>query len=639
MAKTRRIIRKTHPTRYRGIDDQLWPLVIASCVLGGFLAGTVLAYFRLDDPRWYANAWTWLIAIPLVISSLLVTLALTGNRWLRRSMQLALVLGLTFHLMLLIFSIETDVFHRVWTEVLASARHPSERKVVKVPDYASWQHDPQQRARRDLAQPVETKPPDPVLKPAPREKVQEDPTDVQVEPPSAPESQRVTRPDVVRSDQPPAAVPRQSEQMSKLSRRNTVLPPLPTQAVRVDDVQRLPERRPDVAEPGAAGTLSAKQSVELDRSSLPIATQLPQSAPTSQMARKSPPTDAPRQLSAAASMQRSESRSGITPRTDVQVADQSAVAQQNQPSAVAPHNTAARKQQTRSPVAQAKAALPVQEQTAEAITRRRTPQQATPEQQSLAQTPRSVPNRQPRVTPRPDVATSADSPAAAMTRPSDTSAIAPNPLSRLDQPAAAPVSADSVASLRQPDSTASGVTPATAQRATAPVNQPATDAVTAKLPGRQPAAATAPGGMSQRVSPVASEATAREPASAAPSSSAASLVNVPKTAAGNTTVQPSLPSTELLGAARQPQSAPRQPTRVADAARPSLGSPAAADQPARRAPREALEASSPAPTENLGAQRVGRWLAGSRGGTVVNGTQQSPVGHRRLWRFGESGTG
>ena len=63
---------KPNRLAFQRVDDQFWPLVVAMVVLGGFLAGSVLAYLRLDDPRWYANAWTWLIAIPLVIAAALI---------------------------------------------------------------------------------------------------------------------------------------------------------------------------------------------------------------------------------------------------------------------------------------------------------------------------------------------------------------------------------------------------------------------------------------------------------------------------------------------------------------------------------------------------------------------------------------
>ena len=62
MAKIRRIIRKSKPRVDTSFDDQLWPVILALFVLGGFMAGTVLAYLHFDDPRWFANASTWLFA-------------------------------------------------------------------------------------------------------------------------------------------------------------------------------------------------------------------------------------------------------------------------------------------------------------------------------------------------------------------------------------------------------------------------------------------------------------------------------------------------------------------------------------------------------------------------------------------------
>ena len=394
-------------------DDQLWPLAIAFCVLGGFLAGTVLAYLRLDDPRWYANAWPWLIAIPLVISSSLVTLALTGNRFLRRTMQLALVLCVIFHIVLFIMAIETKVFHRVWTEVLATTQRQPEKKVVKVPDYASWQHDARRRARRDVEQPVETELPDPDVEPTPREEVQEEPTDVQVQPPRVPQKQRITRPDLVKRDRPNELVPRQRDQTSKLSRRPAVVPPNPTQSVRIPDQTRAPERRPSVAEPGASGVRGPQQQFEADRPSRPAATRPAEASQTPQVAKKSDRGDASPELASAASLRRSETRRGITPRADVQVGDQAAVARQSQPDAVQPNNTAAGKQQTRSPLAREQATLPIQEMAHDATTRRRSGQQPTPPQPTLAQTPRSAANQRVRVTSRPDLVTVADLPSRA----------------------------------------------------------------------------------------------------------------------------------------------------------------------------------------------------------------------------------
>ncbi len=483
MAKTRRIIRKTHPTRYLGVDDQLWPLVMACCVLGGFLTGTVLAYFPLDEPQWYANGWTWLIAIPLVIAALLVLLVWTGNRLLRRSMQLALVLGLIIHLVLLIISIETDVFHRVWTEVLASTQRAPQKQVVRLPDYASRQHDPEKRARSDLEQPVETKLPEPQVQSQRPQQTREQPTRVPVETPPIPEPQQVPRPDVVRRKQPNAAVPRQRDQASQLSRREAALRPLPTQQVRIADVQRQSERQPDVATPRTAQPRSREQPIQLDRPSLPNATQLPATAPSVELTRKSEPVEPSRDSTAAASMSRRSTQAGVTPRTDVRVDDQPAVARRNEPNAPAPNNTVARKQRTSSPVTQPQAALPVQQRTTAALTRRQVEQQAAPQQPTLAQTPRRVANRQQRVTQRSDVATVADVPPVALASPGKAEPIAPDRRSRVENPATIPTQAQQAPLPTPPDRTASLTAPARSQRGVTQSEPPATGDVSAKLPG------------------------------------------------------------------------------------------------------------------------------------------------------------
>ena len=212
MTRTRRIIRKTHPARQQRVDDQLWPLVVAFCVLGGFLLGTVLAYLRIDDPRWYANAWTYLLAIPLVIAAALIALVSTGNRWLRRTMQLALVLGIVFHVILFIMAIETNVFYRIWTEVLESTEQPSEKRVVKVPDYTAWQPNQRQQMQREMSQPVTSDAPEPVVEPVSREMPDQQVTDVQLPSRTTPDAQPVPRPDVVARRQVNRSVPRRRDQ-------------------------------------------------------------------------------------------------------------------------------------------------------------------------------------------------------------------------------------------------------------------------------------------------------------------------------------------------------------------------------------------------------------------------------------------
>ncbi len=607
MVKTRRIIRKTRPARSLRLDEQVWPLVIAFCVLGGFLAGAALAYLRLDDPRWYANAWTYLIAIPLVISALLIALAVTGNRLLRRTMQLALVLGIIFHIMLFIAAVETDVFHRVWTEVLASTEHLPKKEVVKVPDYTSWQHDSHRQAQREFNQPVETAVPDPVVAPTPRATLEEEPVDVPMAQRAAPQSRMVPSPDVVRREQVNQAVPRQRDRRSKLSRRDAELPPNPTQAVPLPDLVRQPQRRPDVPRPGMSGTPKKTQPIVSERPARSTPTPVPQRDQTVQLSRQTPRSNLPQQRSSAAALPRRESRSGIVPRADVQVADKPAVARRNQTAVAQPNNTTARKQQTRSVTQRAQVALPTPTMADDSVTRRRSPQQPAPHQPTLAQTPRQVESQRPRLTTRPALTSPADVPATNnVARVAVLAASAPEarPLATTRTTLAEAVERQATQAVPQSETSAQRVLPASPRRAVAQTNRPQAATVPAVLPGQRTARAKAVGSMPQRVSPQASEATAQKPAPPAPSAVAATRATVAAPASGNAAKQRRFPSVDMQGAAARPQVAPRQLTRRSANVRPSLREQAGANQPARRSTRIARRAAAPVMAENPQRRRA-----------------------------------
>ena len=159
MAKIRRIIRKLRPPRYQPIDEQLWPVIVALLLLGGFTLGAVLAYLRFDDPRWYANALTWLIIALLLTGGATVALTLVDNRAFRRSMQLAILLGLLFHVILLVVSFELTIFGRIYDLIVAKSDMTENRQPTVVPEYFQSARRPQ--PRRELERPVETETPEP----------------------------------------------------------------------------------------------------------------------------------------------------------------------------------------------------------------------------------------------------------------------------------------------------------------------------------------------------------------------------------------------------------------------------------------------------------------------------------------------
>jgi hypothetical protein len=540
MARNRHIIRKTQPARYRRIDDQLWPLAVAMMVLGGFLAGSVLGYLRLDDPRWFANAWTWLIAIPLIIAAALVALAWTGNRLLRRTMQLSIVLGVIIHIVMFIAAAETDVFHRAWIEVVASADRPPRKKAVKVPDFMSWRHDPERRMRRDFERPVELRLPDPTIPKVSQEQTRPEPATTQPQARALPAPEDVPQPNVVKRAEPNQAAPRQRDEMSQLSRNEATVPSRPTQLVQLPSVVPRPPRREESPRPEEIGLR-------------------PQ------------------------------------PRTRDQLRQPA-----HQPAEVLEvmNDVAALKQKTRAPNTRDRVDVPQPDITPDLTTARRDVEQPSPPREALAQTPRSIPNRQPRVTTRPDLTSVVD-------RVPESSAVAPA------APAAEPSSTTYLARVRDermaattptprqaiPEtSTAENASPNLARRSPA-ATQPRTASVGAALPGRRPAEATALGSLSQRVSPVASEPGAPEPSRTLAGPAASANTNIAKQAAGNAHPELQRPSAETLGAVAVDQTPVRQRRRLPAASAPSLSALPDADLRPRRALRDAT-ATSPLAVES-----------------------------------------
>ncbi len=598
MADRRHILRKIQPARYRRIDDQWWPLVVAMVVLGGFLVGSVLAYLRWDDPRWYANAWTWLIAIPLIITAALAALAWTGNRWLRRTMQLSIVLGVIFHVVLLLLALETDVFERVWTEVLAAAERPRPKQIVKVPDYLSWQHDAHRRTLRDLHQPVEVRVPDPAVESVPREQVASPPPDMDIPPPQVPRPEDRPLPSLADRAEPNQAVPRQRDEMSKLSRRQAAaVPERPTQRVELPSVVPRPERREPSLQPEMRGLRPQQLAETPPQPPAHRPAESPAHVPTSPEGRRPEQARPAPQQPAPTTLARREPRQTVTPQAQAEPADRPPSTPEAPPMPPTPQKTAAEtlQQRTRAPDARDTAETPPMAARPAPAAGQRKVEQPAPPRDTLAGTPRSVPSRQPRVTTRPDLTAMVDRLPDAPTVPPPVAPTAETPTAiRVERAQTGP------ATTTQPGQRAAApaapapttVAPQVAQRP--PDEQrPDVDVVGAALPGRKPAASPALGSLSQRVSPESSNPAATQPSytPAGPPSSAD--VQVAKRAAGNANPELPRPSAETIGASVTHQTPLRQMQRPTTAPAPSLSAVPEKHAERRRAVRGAPVATSP----------------------------------------------
>ena len=160
MANKNRIVRKYKPAKRTTFDDFQWPVNMALVVLGGFLVGSILAYQRFDDPRWYASPWISMLLVGLLIFSSILTLGYTANRWLRRTMQFSIVICAILHLVLLVLSLENTIFSRSWTEEVAH-RDLEQKKQVTVAQRHPL-HVKRPTEDMDIDRPVETPEPEPV---------------------------------------------------------------------------------------------------------------------------------------------------------------------------------------------------------------------------------------------------------------------------------------------------------------------------------------------------------------------------------------------------------------------------------------------------------------------------------------------
>ena len=90
---------ESHPTmaskkRIADFDEQLWPINCAIVILGGLLAGFIMAKSSPADPRLIGNRWVGLASV-----GLLMIVLLAGVRWLRGKMRRRLQLGIVVSLL------------------------------------------------------------------------------------------------------------------------------------------------------------------------------------------------------------------------------------------------------------------------------------------------------------------------------------------------------------------------------------------------------------------------------------------------------------------------------------------------------------------------------------------------------------
>jgi hypothetical protein len=406
MAKTRRIIRKLKLPVGHAFDDQLWPVILALCVLAGFAMGTILAYLRFDDPRWYANAALWLAIALLATVGAAAALWRMDNRKFRRSMQLAIVLGLFLHAIFFVATLELNIFSRIYDNFLARNDLAENRRQVTVPNYVEQPRPDERRPEFERPVEVETPEPQPEVEQVTRQEVEPEQR-VQPQPTPVPEPEETPQPNVVRREQNEETSPRYSDQRSQLSRRMTDSRPTPpsSQASEVPTPPAL--SRPSEMQAQDSTPQRQQTAAELAGRQPAAEPSTSQPRPDVQVARRADQQTPAIQESATPTFQRQMNQPVAVPRTAVDLAEAPAVSAATNPNELRPHTTLAQRQSTASPQPSQTRAEPVPDTSTDVASQPQHRQSPTETRPDIARTPVAVPNQRTRTTPRPDTATAA----------------------------------------------------------------------------------------------------------------------------------------------------------------------------------------------------------------------------------------
>ena len=215
MGNPRRVIRKVQREYRKTFDDHLWPTFLALVLFGGFLCGVIDAYLEFDDARWYANAWTAIVALPFAIGSLMLLLLIVdARRGLRRPVQLAIVLSIICNVAL-VLAMDREVFSRLMFRVAQPSSSP--RREIVVPEYYRRDAERQPEWLKPLEESVSVDPvPEQVL-PERQPREVEQAAKQQTVP--VPQTVPTVDPNVMRRRQLNQAQPRRADQPTPLSRR------------------------------------------------------------------------------------------------------------------------------------------------------------------------------------------------------------------------------------------------------------------------------------------------------------------------------------------------------------------------------------------------------------------------------------
>ncbi len=240
----KRIVRRMDVGRRAGIDEQLWPVNVALLLLAAFVEGVIIARLDFGDPRLLFNAWTWTATLLLSVGLGVWLVQRLDNRQVRRSVQLATVLSLLFHAILVV------VINKDFLLALVIDPEPPESAVE--PETFAMPVVAPNAPQQDFERPIETPTPDDVEQPPTRTEPPVEPVPPTDPTPPAPMHEDAVEADVPQLNQREQTVPRRSDEQSQFSRNDAPSPSEPQTRADAPSVDNSAQQRPselDAASP------------------------------------------------------------------------------------------------------------------------------------------------------------------------------------------------------------------------------------------------------------------------------------------------------------------------------------------------------------------------------------------------------
>lgn len=349
MAKIRRVVRRVQAGEYHTFDEELWPVNVALVVLAGFVAGAIIAVSRFDDPRWLYNGWFRLTTLVITTGLLIWAASKIHNRRFRRTMQLATVLSLLVHAVLIAVLYSKRLAY-LREQELAEADVTVFEQPVTLPEY----HEPDPEQPEEHEQPVETEIPEETEAPT---DVQRQESEAETPQESRPTPEPGTTPQVEPSPMEKAelteAAPRRSDEQSKLSRQTAKANPRPDEPVAAPQEQQpAPEQAAQMEAKSQPIERTAETKPEVARPSEQPAEETPIQRQVTQIARRdaaeSLPTDSP----SAPTLNRALNEPRAVPKVEADAPQPVAVNPSAQPSELLPNSVEIQRQTTAPNVAQ-----------------------------------------------------------------------------------------------------------------------------------------------------------------------------------------------------------------------------------------------------------------------------------------------